>query len=118
MLHDLPILIVEDEPLIAMLLTDAVEALDGRVIGPFDTVAAALASMDRQSVAGAIMDANLADRDITPVAERMLREDVPFVLYTGTGLPGSLESHRGEIIVVMKPGHPAERLMAMVAGRA
>lgn len=114
MLHHLPILIVEDEPLLAMLLVEEVEALDGTVVATPATVAGALDILDHHYVAAAIMDANLLDRNITPVALRLLGAAIPFVIYTGTGLPEELAAFRDRISVVMKPGKPTERLIALM----
>ncbi|MEJ7934492.1 response regulator [Sphingobium sp. AN558] len=117
MLDRLPILIVEDEPMLAMLLAEEVESLDGVVVATPDTVASALAVLDTQIVAAAIMDANLVDRNITPVALRLLDAAIPFVIYTGTGLPPELSPRAGEISVVMKPGRPMATLVALIESR-
>lgn len=98
-----PILIVEDEPLIAMDLAGAVEDLEGVVIGPFSSVAAALELLETLSIAAAILDANLLDRDITPVALRLACAGVPLVVYTGTGLPPELAEQHPSLPVLLKP---------------
>ena len=97
------ILIVEDEPLLAMDLAEAVEDLEGVVIGPVSTVAAALELLETVSVAAAILDANLLDRDITPVALRLASASVPLVVYTGTGLPAEVVAQRPDLPVLRKP---------------
>lgn len=48
------ILVVEDEPLLAMDIDDAVMAEDGLVVGPYATVAAALAALETHDIAGAV----------------------------------------------------------------
>lgn len=117
MLGHIPIFIVEDEPLLAMMLADEVERLEGIVVGTPATVAEALALLEQNAVAAAIMDANLADATITAVALKLLAADVPFVLYTGTGLPDELAHRSAEITVVMKPGHPTEKLVELLDRR-
>lgn len=98
-----PILIVEDEPFIALDLADAVAEWDGKVIGPFSTVREALDILDRQAIAAAILDARLADRDITPVALRLASAGIPFVVHTGTGLPPEVAERWPNVPVLMKP---------------
>jgi DNA-binding NtrC family response regulator len=98
-----PILIVEDEPLIAMDLADAIEGMDGEVVGPLASVANALEHLDRQTVSAAILDSQLIDSDITPVALRLLLAKIPFVIYSGTGLPLKLEAQFHDIPLIMKP---------------
>lgn len=114
MLDHKPILIVEDEPLVAHIIADEIESLDGHVVGPVATVAAALALLEEQPVEAAIMDANLADRDITPVALKLLADAVPFIIYSGRGLPPGLAQERDSITLVMKPGRPAEKLAELI----
>jgi DNA-binding NtrC family response regulator len=100
------ILIVEDECFVALDLASAVEDWDGRVIGPAATVAHALELMESAPIAAAILDAQLADRDVTPVAMALAERGVPFVIHTGTGLPAEIEKVMPDVPVVMKPVRP------------
>jgi DNA-binding response OmpR family regulator len=78
------ILIVEDEPLIAMMLEDFLEVLDHRVVGTADCVAGALEHLDGPRIDAAILDVNLrAGEKSTPVAEALAARDIPFVFATG-----------------------------------
>ena len=108
MLEGLPVLIVENEPLIALDLTAAVLEQNGIVIGPVPTVAEALAILADQSVGAAILDAKLDDRDITPVAVRLLEQAVPFVIHSGTGLPAELAARHPDLPVILKPKRPQD----------
>lgn len=114
MLRGLPILIVEDEALIALDLAAAVEDLEGTVIGPVASVVEALAILQHQFVAGAVLDANLVDRDITPVAVLLAQHAVPFVVHTGTGLPSALRTSHPHLPVVMKPAQAATVLTQLL----
>jgi len=108
MLKGLPVLIVENEPLIALDLSHAVQDHQGIVIGPVPTVAEALAILARQPVGAAILDAKLDDRDITPVATRLIAQGVPFVIHSGTGLPAELAASHPDLPVIIKPTRPEE----------
>jgi ActR/RegA family two-component response regulator len=103
MLHHQTVLIVEDEPLIAMTIAQAILDAEGEVVGPVATVTEALAILEMQAVAAAVLDAKLADRDVTPVAIVLSRAQVPFVVFTGTGLPAELAAILPHTPVVMKP---------------
>ena len=103
MLSGSKVLIVEDEALIAMEMADAVAAADGVVVGPFNTVRAALRSLQKELVGGAILDANLTDSDITPVALFLAKRRIPAVVYTGIGLPADLRAACPDFPVVLKP---------------
>lgn len=99
-----PVLIVEDEFIIAMELADAVAECEGTVVGPFATVSEALAVLDRVIIAAAILDARLIDRDISPIALRLAKEGIPLVVHSGTGLPPAVAAQWPDLPVFLKPG--------------
>ena len=77
------ILIVEDEPLIAMMLEDFLETLGHQVRGTCDTVSQALAEADKGGFDLAILDVNLKGENVWPVASRLREMGVPFVIASG-----------------------------------
>jgi DNA-binding response OmpR family regulator len=78
------ILIVEDEPLIAMMLEDFLDMLEREVAGTADNVAAALAVIDENEIDAAILDVNLrAGEQSWPIADRLAGKGIPFILATG-----------------------------------
>ncbi len=125
MLQGKCILIVEDDPILAMDLVDQVEQCEGIVIGPVPTVHDALEILDhaalgtsQPAIAAAILDVQLRDRDVTPVALRLSEAGVPFVVHTGTGPPPVLTERLPDLPVVMKPAPASEvveRLLREIA---
>ena len=103
MLANARILILEDEAITALELAVAVEMADGVVLGPVGTVAAALALLQEQSVSGAILDANLPDGEMTPVAIWLLDRGVPVIVHTGVGAPDALRERYPDVPVYLKP---------------
>ncbi|HEX8309627.1 MAG TPA: response regulator [Allosphingosinicella sp.] len=77
------ILIVEDEPLIAMMLEDFLDSLGHTVAATCDTVAEALARVVQGGFDVAIIDVNLNGEQVWPVADRLAAQGVPYVLATG-----------------------------------
>src|ERR671913_726226 len=77
------ILIVEDEPLIAMMLEDFLESMGHTIRGTCDTVSDALVEAERGGFDLAILDVNLKGESVWPVAERLREQNIPFVLATG-----------------------------------
>ncbi|GAA0731529.1 response regulator [Sphingomonas japonica] len=78
------ILLVEDEPLIAMMLEDFLDALDREVAGTADCVAAALAAIEQGGIDAAILDVNLRGGEKSwPVADALAAAGIPFVVATG-----------------------------------
>ena len=78
------ILIVEDEPLIGMMLQDYMEIIGHDVAGVVDCVEAALAALRRERVDLVVLDVNLGNGErCDPVAEALLRDGIPFILSSG-----------------------------------
>jgi len=94
------ILIVEDEPLIAMMLEDFLDALDREVAGTAESVASGLALLSQGNIDGAILDVNLRGGEQSwPVADALAAADIPFLLATGGGDAMIAEPHRGRPIL-------------------
>ena len=77
------ILIVEDEPLIAMMLEDFIESLGHEVRGPCESVTEALAMVEADGFDLAILDVNLKGESVWPVATALRAKGIPFVLASG-----------------------------------
>ena len=77
------ILIVEDEPLIAMMLEDFLDSLGHKIAGTCDTVQCALDEVEKGGFDLAILDVNLKGENVWPVATRLREKKVPFVIATG-----------------------------------
>ncbi len=97
------ILIIEDEPLIAMILEDFLDSLGHDVVGTVDNVVAAL---DRVADGGfdlAILDVHLRGGEASwPVADALADRSLPFVLATG-GHVEPAPSRHGDAPVLAKP---------------
>lgn len=88
------ILIVEDEPLIAMMLEDFLETLGHDVVGTCESVEEAIARVDAGGFDVAIIDVQLKDgKQVWPVADRLAAEGKPFVLATGGHVDPPPEQH-------------------------
>jgi CheY-like chemotaxis protein len=77
------ILVVEDEPLIAMMLEDFLESLGHPVTATCESVSDAMEHADKGGFDLAILDVNLKGESVWPVAERLRDKRIPFVLATG-----------------------------------
>ena len=109
-----PILIVEDEPYIAVDLAMAVEDARGCVVGPVGSVKEALALLVSGPIAGAILDVNLRDGDIVPVLDVLLGRGIPLTIQTGVGLPADFRQRYPKLQVHSKPVNAA-RLVEEIA---
>lgn len=111
MLNGARVLIAEDEPFIAFSLAACVEDAGGEVIGPCASVAEALSHIQSGALpTAAILDLNLMDGEVTPVAEQLLDGSVVVILHTGVDPPARLRKRAPALIYCAKPTAP-ERLV-------
>lgn len=101
-LAGLHVLAVEDESLVAMWLEDLLSDLGCVVVGPANTITAALTLLDQQPIQAAVLDINIAGEKVFPVADRLTALNVPFVFATGYGVSGVQEPHAHRP-VIQKP---------------
>jgi DNA-binding response OmpR family regulator len=105
------ILIVEDEPLIAMEIVDAFKAA-GAVVTTTFSFQQALILVEHDSLAAAILDHALGDNDSSQLCARLKERDIPFVIYSGFS---KIEGACADGPLVQKPASPDE-LVATVEG--
>ena len=79
------LLVVEDEYLIAAALERALEGRGAEVVGPAGSVEGALRLVEAEGdrLDGAVLDINLRDERVYPVADVLAARGVPFVFLTG-----------------------------------
>jgi DNA-binding response OmpR family regulator len=93
------ILVVEDEPLIAMDIELAFDEC-GAQIALANTVEDAMILVEQKDFAIGILDHGLTDGESTGVYERMRDRGIPFIIYTGHDIP---DDKRGGGLVLTKP---------------
>ena len=112
-LRGLTILVVEDEPFIAFELERILAMADCRVQGPVATVKDALDLLADQAPGAALLDVQLLNGMITPVAERLRAIGVPFVLVSGYRGPELQKPALADAPRVDKPVNPPRLLHAL-----
>ena len=96
------ILIVEDEPFIALTLEDMLFELGFVVAGCVADVPAALDLIVREEIDGALLDVNLGSEKIDAVADLLAERACPFVFTTGYGRSG-IPAAYADRAVLQKP---------------
>jgi DNA-binding response OmpR family regulator len=97
------VLLVEDEPLISMMLEDFLDALDRKCAGTADCVAAAMPLVEAGGFDCAILDVNLRGGEKSwPIATALAERDIPFVFATG-GADDMLSDEFRDRPVLQKP---------------
>ena len=90
------VLVIEDESLVAMLLETILDDMGCTVVGPESNIDDGLiAATTEASLDAALLDVNVAGREVFPVAEALKARGVPFVFSTGYGEAGLPEHWRG-----------------------
>ncbi|WP_119300750.1 response regulator [Dongia deserti] len=88
--NELPVLLVEDEGMVALLIEDMLAQLGCKVTASASRVSQACELAKSTPVEIAILDVNLAGESVAPVARILQDRGIPFVFSTGygrTGLP-------------------------------
>lgn len=109
------VLMVEDECMIALDLQLMLEEQGWEVMGPVGTVKDALSILSEKLPSVALLDVNLGDELITPVAEFLHARSVPFALASAYEKP---EQFGGSVLAgVPNAGKPTNerRLTATLA---
>ena len=97
------VLIAEDQVFIALDLALAVEDAGGEVAGPVASVKNALELIKTRQITAAILDSDLTDGDITPVAILLLEADIPIIIQSGVGITSELARCYPDLVVYIKP---------------
>jgi DNA-binding NtrC family response regulator len=108
MLNDCLILIAEDQAFIALELAMAVEDAGGVVAGPVASVQSALSLINASQIKAAILDFNLTDGDVLPVATLLFDANIPFIIQSGIGLTPELAARFPNVAVHIKPSAAAD----------
>lgn len=85
------ILVVEDEPIIALQIGEILQELGCIVIGPAGRLSVALRLATEAALDAAILDLDLRGQRVDPVAEQLAARRIPFVISSGhdaAALPG------------------------------
>ena len=105
------VLVVEDEPVVAMCLEDILEGFGCITIGPASRLAEGLALALAGGLDAAILDINLGGERSTAIAEALRLQAVPFAFASGYGAcPDGFED---DAPLIEKPYRDAEVVAAL-----
>jgi DNA-binding response OmpR family regulator len=103
------ILIVEDEPLIALDITQAFEGT-GAALTTTNSLHQALVLVEHDGLSGAILDHSLGDGNSSLLYARLTERGVPFLIYSGfSAIDGACKG----TLHIRKPAAPGELVAAM-----
>jgi len=96
------VMVVEDEALVALAMSELLTELGYAVLGPFGRVADAAAVMAQRRIDAAILDINLGGEMVYPLADMLEARGIPFVYVTGYGIE-SVDPRYENVPVLQKP---------------
>lgn len=106
------ILVVEDDPIIALDLKTTLDGAGAVVIGPASSLDKALRLAQEVALDAAVLDVRLEHGDTLPLAVRLVGRRVPFLFQTSD--PGVVAALFPDVPILRKPFRP-EHLVASLA---
>ena len=103
------ILVVEDEPLIVMDITQAFEAT-GAAVTSTNTLKHALILVEHDGLSGAILDHSLGDGNSSLLCQRLKERGIPFMIYSGYSI---VEGPCRDALHISKPAAEGALVAAM-----
>ena len=94
-------------------LAAAVEELDGTVIGPIDSIDAALTLLDDTGIAAAIVSCHIGE-DVKPLVRRLTGLGLPFVLQNAGAIPANISVEHPDVPVLSLPLHAETVLTSLL----
>ncbi len=107
------ILLVEDEPMISMMLEDMLTENGERVDGPYCELKEALLAATNNDLKAGILDVNLGGNEVYPIADMLTQRNIPFIFVTGY-TDETIKPRYHHIPVLQKPVEP-QRIWAALA---
>jgi DNA-binding NarL/FixJ family response regulator len=106
------IIIIEDEPLIALDLQDLLVDAGFEIVGVAGKLENALALIESTVFDAAIVDANLAGVSSSPAATALTARGRPFILLSGYSVKQQFAAFPGGHFI-QKPGRPAQLIQTL-----
>ncbi|MBX7482438.1 response regulator [Qipengyuania qiaonensis] len=104
----LRVLVAEDELIIGCDLCHTVEEAGYIVEGPFVDLSSTMLAYQKNKPDIAILDVQLGDGVVYPLAEQMMAEDVPVIFHSGQMTPSEVAQRFPQAQALAKPCPPAE----------
>ena len=106
--QQLRVLVAEDELIVGYDLCDTVAEAGYVVEGPYDDLSSAMLAYQKNKPDIAILDVQLGDGIVYPLAEQMMAEDVPVIFHSGQLSPAEVAERFPGAQALAKPCPPAD----------
>lgn len=102
------VLVAEDELIVGYDLCDTVAEAGYEVEGPYDDLSSAMLAFQKNKPDVAILDVQLGDGIVYPLAEQMMAENVPVIFHSGQLTPSEVAARYPAAQALAKPCPPAD----------
>jgi DNA-binding response OmpR family regulator len=107
------ILVVEDEPMIALDIADAFEQVGAKAVTSF-SLSEALGLVETNLWSAAVVDHLLQDGESSPLCKRLAERDIPFVVYTGFADLGGACAEGEQVIKPADTGSLVQKIASLI----
>ncbi len=104
------VLVAEDELIIGVDLCDTMAEAGYDVEGPYHRLSSAMLSLQKHRPDLAILDVRLDDGDSFPLAEALIKENVPVIFHSGQVSPEEMRKRFPQALACSKPCPPSEMI--------
>jgi PAS domain S-box-containing protein len=108
------VLVVEDEVLVTMVIEHALVQAGAELVGPATNLAEAIELARAEALDAAVLDVNINDEPVFPVADCLRERGVPFLFATGYTAETAIPPHHRDQPRLTKP-YRGDRLRQMLA---
>ncbi|QFT78465.1 response regulator [Erythrobacter sp. THAF29] len=107
------ILVAEDEMIVAFDLCDTVEEAGFEVQGPHAGISDAMLDFQKEKPDLAILDIELDDGIVFPLAQKLAAEDVPIIFHSGRHSREEVKARFPDAVTLAKPCPPTMMLQTV-----
>lgn len=107
------ILVAEDEMIVAFDLCDTVEEAGFEVEGPHAGISSAMLAFQKEKPDVAILDIQLDDGIVFPLAQKLTEENVPIIFHTGRHTQAEVQQRFPNATTLAKPCPPSTMIQAV-----
>jgi DNA-binding response OmpR family regulator len=112
-LSGVTVIVVEDDLLLAIDLEDTLVGMGAVVVDVCHTLDEGMARADADDFSVAVLDFSLGSDSVTPLARRLARRNVPFILHTGMSPSEPNLMEWRDFPIVGKPASPQTLVAAI-----
>ena len=107
-MSQLRVLVAEDELIVGLDLCNTMAEAGYTVQGPYDDLSSATQAYQANKPDLAILDVQLGDGSVYPLAEQMMAENVPVIFHSGAMTPAEVADRFPDAQTLSKPCPPNE----------